>query len=190
MIYLKYVYIAAGIHFVVDFYSLYRLYFYIKQLKNANASYIQCLQNSLKTTTMEYNKLKLEYDLLKNKNKDNDILLKNEPNKQDISEIVNDIVNDIINDIVNDIVNEINNEKANEINNEKANEICDDNTYIKNRLLEVQPLFEYDHIDKCYLVGNNVPSDIRVKHIGFKNIVSNSKNVSISCINWFSKWIN
>ena len=178
MIYLKYVYIAAGIHFVVDFYSLYRLYFYIKQLKNANASYIQCLQNSLKTTTMEYNKLKLEYDLLKNKDNDNDILLKNEPNKQDISEIVNDIVNDIINDIVN------------EINNEKVNEICDDNTYIKNRLLEVQPLFEYDHIDKCYLVSNNVPSDIRVKHVGFKDIVSNSKNVSISCINWFSKWIN
>ena len=186
MIYLKYVYIAAGIHFVVDFYSLYRLYFYIKQLKNANASYIQCLQNSLKTTTMEYNKLKLEYDLLKNKNKDNDILLKNEPNKQDISEIVNDIVNDII----NDIVNEINNEKVNEINNEKVDEMRPVNKSIKNILLEVQPLFEYDHNDKCYLVSNNVPSDIRVKHNGFKDIVSNSKNASIACISWLSKWIN
>jgi|LakMenEpi03Aug12_release.lakeMendotaPanAssembly.Ray.scaffolds.fasta_scaffold597528_2 hypothetical protein len=188
MISLKYICIATGIHILIDYYSIYHLYIYINQLKNNNTTNIQRLQTLLDISTLECNKIKLKYNLLKSQ--DNAVVNVNNAVVNVNNTVTDNAVNTVIDNadntvvdievILNDIINTIINESGNSTQNPTI-------TYIPKIPETIQKIFEYDHIDKCYLVGNNVPTDIHIKNnnSGLKDI----KNVSVSCVNWVIKWI-
>jgi hypothetical protein len=209
MISLKYICIATGIHILIDYYSIYHLYIYINQLKNNNTTNIQRLQTLLDISTLECNKIKLKYNLLKSQdnavvNVNNAVVNVNNAVVNVNNAVVNNtVVDNAVTDnavtdnavtdnavtdnavvdievILNDIINTIINESGNSTQNPTI-------TYIPKIPETIQKIFEYDHIDKCYLVGNNVPTDIHIKNnnSGLKDI----KNVSVSCVNWVIKWI-
>ena len=102
MINIKYLYITTGIHLVVECYSMYYLYFYIKQLTNnktniktnikTNAQYLHFLLNKC---VIKYNKLKVDYVDVVNKN--------NRNAKSVISADVKNVIT-IPNDMVEDII--------------------------------------------------------------------------------------
>jgi hypothetical protein len=194
MISLKYICIATGIHILIDYYSIYHLYIYINQLKNNNTTNIQRLQTLLDISTLECNKIKLKYNLLKSQDNAvvnvNNAVTDNAVTDNAVNTVVDNAVNTVVDNavntvidievILNDIINTIINESGNSTQNPTI-------TYIPKIPETIQKIFEYDHIDKCYLVGNNVPTDIHIKNnnSGLKDI----KNVSVSCVNWVIKWI-
>ena len=159
MISLKYFCITTGIHMLIH--CLYLIN--NNNMKNNNIKSIQHLRHLLELSTIECNKLRLECNKLRLENDK----LRLECNTNDTNITNNDTnkqddINDDTNsDLMNDIINDIINEPS--IINEPI----------------TQPFFDYEHIDKLYLANatNN------------ENIITKSKNVSISCINWVIKWI-
>jgi hypothetical protein len=163
-------------HVILDFISIYHLYFYITKINN---KYNLLLE--------QYNALHITYELLITE----PINAKNIVNTE--IEPINNAKN-----IVNTEIEPINNAKNNvnteiePINNAKNivnTEIEPINNAKNNVNTEIEPInnakisfthnhdYDNDTDNKCY-VDNNVPTDA-IKNKGFKNM----------CVTFFSKWI-
>lgn len=67
MLYLKNIFYTTGLSFIIGFYSIYNIFFYIKNIEHKYVNEINQLKEEIKNNNLNYNRLEFEFVEIKNK---------------------------------------------------------------------------------------------------------------------------